>query len=152
MRAAWKTGKHATLTVFLFAMMSEVMSNAGISRAFAEGMFAALEAKALLLTPLVSGMFGVLANTGNAPNSLFMSPQLVLASQAGLSISAVAALQHVSGTSLSIFSPVRMSIAAALCHGYGQERTVYSALLWYAVVAVALLTLVATILIARSSA
>ncbi|OWJ98248.1 hypothetical protein B6S59_01345 [Pseudomonas sp. A46] len=150
MRAAWKTGKHATMAVFLFAMMSEVMSIAGISRAFAEGMFAALDANALLLTPLVSGAFGVLANTGNAPNSLFMSPQLILASQAGMSISAVAALQHISGSSLSIFSPVRMSIAAALCQGYGQERAVYSTLLLYAIVAVALLTLTAIILVANS--
>jgi lactate permease len=63
---------------------------------------------------------------GNAPNSLFMPAQLSLAIQAGLSIPAVMALQHVSGTSMSLFSPVRMSIAAGLSGGHGQERSVYA--------------------------
>src|SRR5690606_23500308 len=113
-RSAWRTGKHAILAVFLFAMMPEVLSAAGIARAFAESMFASLHAGAVLLTPLISGGFGILANSGNAPNSLFMPAQLALAIEAGLSVSAVAALQHVSGTSMSLFSPVRMSIAAGL--------------------------------------
>lgn len=124
--AAWRTGKHAVLTVFLFAMMAEVLSAAGIAHAFAEGLFATLHAGAVLLTPIVSGGFGILANGGNAPNSLFMPAQLSLAIQAGLSIPAVMALQHVSGTSMSLFSPVRMSIAAGLSGGHGQERSVYA--------------------------
>lgn len=131
-RAAWKTGKHAVFAVFLFAMMAEVLSTAGIAQASAAALFSALQEKALLLTPLVSSVFGVLTNSGNAPNSLFMPSQLALAVQAGLSIPAVAALQHVSGTSMSFFSPIRMSIAASLSHGSGQERHIYLVLLPYA--------------------
>ena len=41
-----------------------------------------------------------------------MPAQTAIAVQAGLSVPAVAALQHVSGTAMSLFSPVRMSIAA----------------------------------------
>lgn len=144
-RAAWTTGKHAVLTMFVFAMMAEVLSTAGIARAFAEGMFAAFGSGAVLLAPLASGAFGILANSGTPPNSLFMPSQLVLAIQAGLSIPAVAALQHVSASSLGLFSPVRMSIAAGLSRGLGQERTVYVALLPYAVVSVALLSVCAAL-------
>ncbi len=125
-RSAWRTGKHAVLTVFLFAMMAEVLSAAGIAHAFAQGMFTTLHAGAVLLTPFISGGFGILANGGNAPNSLFMPAQLSLAIQAGLSIPAVMALQHVSGTSMSLFSPVRMTIAAGLAGAHGQERHVYA--------------------------
>ncbi|KAF1072378.1 MAG: hypothetical protein GAK45_00210 [Pseudomonas citronellolis] len=141
LRSAWHTGRNAVLTVFIFSMMSEVLSIAGISQACAAGLFAALGGQALLLTPLIAGAFGVLANTGNAPNSLFMSAQVTLASQAGLSLPAVAALQHVCATAAGLFSPVRMSIASALCQGAGHERAVYRALFPYAAIFLAVLTL-----------
>ncbi|MCY1526297.1 hypothetical protein D9M68_613060 [compost metagenome] len=128
-RAAWTTGRHAVYSVFLFAMMAEVLAGAGISQAFADGLFSSLRDWTLLITPVLAGAFGILANSGNAPNSLFMPSQLSLALQAGLSVPAAAALLHVSGTSLGIFSPVRMSIAAGLAHGRGQERGVYVLLL-----------------------
>ena len=147
-RDTWRTGKHAALTVFLFPMMAEVLSAAGISQAFAEGMFVALQTEAILATPFVSGAFGILSNSGNAPNSLFMPSQLALAIQAGLSVPAVVALQHVSGTSMSFFSPIRMSIAASLAHGHGQERQVYAQLVWFAVAGFALLLAMAVWIIA----
>lgn len=125
--------------IFLFAMMAEVLSAAGIAQAFAQTMFGALSIGAVFLTPVISGFFGILTNSGNAPNSLFMPSQLSLAVQAGLSIPAVAALQHVSGTSLGFFSPVRMSIAAGLANGARQERTVYRYLMWPALSAFAIL-------------
>lgn len=142
-QSTWATGKHAVLTVFLFAMMAEVLASAGISQAFARQMFALLHQGALFVAPLCSAAFGILSNSGNMPNSLFMSSQTAVAVQAGLSVPAVAALQHVSGTSMSLFSPVRMSIAAGLAHGRGQERHVYAALLPYALAALALIQLMA---------
>ena len=149
-RSAWRTGKHAVLAIFLFAMMAEILSSAGIARAIADGMFAALREGAVVATPLLASVFGILANSGNAPNSLFMPSQLALAIQAGLSIPTAAALQHVAGTSLGIFSPVRMSIAAGLSQGTGQERTVYATLIPYAAAALALLLLnAAWIVLAR---
>lgn len=143
-KAAVKTGRHAILTVFIFAMMAEILSVAGISHAFALGMFSNLESFAILITPFTSAAFGILANSGNAPNSLFMPSQYALALQAGLSVPAVAALQHASGTCMSIFSPVRMSIAAGLADGRGQERVVYKELLPYAAAALLMFFLVAT--------
>jgi lactate permease len=142
-KTAMKTGKHAILTVFIFAMMAEILSVAGISHAFAQGMFSNLESFAILFAPFTSAAFGILANSGNAPNSLFMPSQYALALQAGLSVPAVAALQHASGTCMSIFSPVRMSIAAGLADGRGQERVVYKELLPYAAAAVLIFFLIA---------
>ncbi|HAP28429.1 MAG TPA: hypothetical protein DCR74_23145, partial [Achromobacter sp.] len=138
-RAAWMTGRHAVMSVFLFAMMAEVLAGAGISRAYADGLFSSLRDWTILITPLLAGAFGILANSGNAPNSLFMSSQLSLALQAGLNMPAAAALLHVSGTSMGIFSPVRMSIAAGLAHGRGHERGVYVLLLPFALAAFGIL-------------
>jgi lactate permease len=146
-RAAWTTGRHAVYSVFLFAMMAEVLAGAGISQAYADGLFASLKDWTILITPLLAGVFGILANSGNAPNSLFMPAQLSLALNAGLSVPAAAALLHVSGTSMGIFSPVRMSIAAGLAHGRGEERGVYVQLLPYALAAFGLLLCLAVLVV-----
>ncbi len=144
---AWRTGRHAVLSVFLFAMMAEVLAGAGISRAYADGLFRALDDWTLLITPLLAGAFGILANSGNAPNSLFMPSQLSLALHAGLNLPAAAALLHVAGTSMGFFSPVRMSIAAGLAQGHGQERLVYAQLLPAALAAFGLLLALALLLV-----
>ncbi|MGG4604071.1 L-lactate permease [Paenalcaligenes sp. Me131] len=142
-KSAWATGKHAVLAVFLFAMMAEVLTASGISGAFAVAIFAVLGEKTILLTPPLSGAFGVLTNSGNPGNSLFLPSQVALAVQAGLSVPAVAALQQVSGMSLGLFSPVRMSIAATLSSGRGQERQVYTQLVPFAVMALMVLMVLA---------
>jgi lactate permease len=114
-------------------MLAEVLTASGISGAFATAMFKKLGGKVILMTPLLSGGFGILTNSGNPSNSLFLPSQIALALQAGLSVPAVAALQHASGMSMGLFSPVRMSIAAGLATGRGQERHVYALLLPYAI-------------------
>lgn len=146
-RASWKTGRHAVMSVFLFAMMAEVLAGAGISQAYADGLYASLREWTLLITPFLAGAFGILANSGNAPNSLFMPSQLSLALQAGLNVPAAAALLHVSGTAMGIFSPVRMSIAAGLALGPGQERSVYVLLLPFALAAFGILLSLALVVV-----
>lgn len=150
-RAAWRTGSQAVLTVFLFAMLAEVLAAAGISQAAADSLFAAWQTGAVLVTPFIAGAFGILANSGNAPNSLMMSSQLAVARQAGLDMAAVVALQHVSATSMSLFSPVRMSIAAQLAGGQGQEREAYGLMLPFAIAGFAVLLALAIAIVAGVS-
>lgn len=142
-KGAWKTGHQAILTAFFFAMMAEVTTSAGIAGAIATGLMTSLRENAVLLAPVVSGSFGILANSGNPPNSLFLPSLQALAVQAGLSVAAVAAVQHVSGMSLGFFSPVRMTIAATLSDGKGQERSVYLFLLPYALASFCVMTAIA---------
>jgi lactate permease len=146
-RSAWATGKHAVMTVFVFAMMAELLAASGISGAFASATFQALGKSAVLITPVLSGGFGMLTNSGNPPNSLFLPSQVALALQAGLSVPAVAAIQHASGMSMGFFSPVRMAIAANLAGAQGHERAIYRELWPFALVALALLTAVAAVFI-----
>ncbi|HPU53619.1 MAG TPA: L-lactate permease [Burkholderiaceae bacterium] len=138
-----KTAKTPVVTVFLFAMLAEVMSAAGISKAVAAGLFSSMGTLSLLAAPLISVGLGVLTNSGSAANSLFMSSQVAMATQAHLAVSVSAALQHVAGTSMSLYSPVRMAIAANLTQGLGREREVYVGLLPYAVASMVVLSCVA---------
>lgn len=131
--AAWATGKHAALSVALFALMAEVMTAAGISHAIARGMFDLFGQHAINIATLMSAALALLSNSGNMPNSLFMSAQVATAAQAGFNVQAVAAAQHIAGASMCLFSPVRLAIASSLTNGSSDERQVYAMLMPYAV-------------------
>lgn len=147
LRAAWTTGRLAILSIFTFSAMAEVLSGSGIATGLAQGLFQAFGRAAVVVMPLVSAAYGVLANSSNGPNGLFMAAQVSLATEAGLDLAAAVALQHVAAFSLNIVSPVRMSIACSLAGTPHHERDAYRAMLPFALAAVALL-LVAAVLVA----
>ncbi len=113
------------LTVITFSMMAEVLSISGIAAGMAQGLFRSLGQWAVIVTPLLAGTFGVVTNGGNAGNGLFMASQVDLATAAGFSVAMVASLQHVSGLSMSMFSPVRMAIVCSLAGTPGMEKAAY---------------------------
>lgn len=76
-----------------------------------------------------------------------MASQASLAATAGLNVAAVVALQHMSGLSMSMFSPVRMAIVCGLAGTPGQERQAYRIMLPFAVATLTIL-LAAALLIA----
>ncbi len=147
LKAAWTTGRVAILSIFTFSAMAEVLSGSGIATGIAQGLFQALGRAAVVALPLVSAVYGLLANSSNGPNGLFMAAQVSLATEAGLGLAAAVALQHVAAFSLNIVSPVRISIACSLAGTLHHERDAYRAMLPFALSAVALL-LVAAVLVA----
>lgn len=147
-RTAWKTGRLAVLTIITFSMMAELLSGSGIAEGLARGMFEAFDRWALVATPLISAVFGALANSGNAANGLFMASQVSLATEAGLNVAAVIALQHVAALSFNMVSPVRMSIVCSLAGTPGHERQAYRAMAPFALVMVALLLFASILIVA----
>lgn len=145
-RYAWRTGHQAVISIFFFAMLAEVMSNAGISELLANSLYHHLAQQAVLLSTLLASALGILTNSGNMPNSLLMSAQVSLATHAGLHPALIAGLLHGAGTCLSFFSPIRLSIACALSEQIGQERQTYQVLLPYAALAIGLILLLALVL------
>lgn len=131
-KAAWKTGRLAVLTVITFSMMAELLSGSGVAAGLANGLFDAFGTWAVVLTPQISAVFGALANSSNAANGLFMSSQVSLATDAGLNIAAVIALQQAAALSLNMISPVRMSIVCSLAGTPGRERDAYRIMLPFA--------------------
>lgn len=132
---AWRTGRPAILSMFLFAMMAEVLAGSGIAAAAASEVSATLGRQAVLIVPPLAALFGVLTNSGTAGNSLFMASQVTLAGEARLPVPAVIALLHVAGSALSMFSPVRMAIACSLAGTPGQEGAAYRVLAPFAAAA-----------------
>ncbi|MGX7705565.1 L-lactate permease [Methylobacterium sp. Gmos1] len=138
-RGAWRTGRLAVLTIVAFAMMAELLSGSGVAEGLARGMFEALGRWSVLVTPIISAVFGALANSGNAANGLFMASQLSLAAEANLNLAAVASLQQAAALSLNIVSPVRMSVVCSLAETPGMERQAYRAMLPFSTVVIIVL-------------
>lgn len=139
LQTAWRTGRPAILSMFLFAMMAEVLAGSGIAAAVAGEVTATLGRQAVLIVPPLAALFGVLTNSGTAGNSLFMASQVTLAEAAGLPVPMVIALLHVTGSALSMFSPVRMTIACSLAGTPGQEGAAYRVAAPFAVAALLVL-------------
>jgi lactate permease len=146
-KAVWKTGRLAVLTIIIFSMMAELLSGSGIADGLARGLFAALGRWAIVLTPIISAVSGALANSGSVANGLFMASQVSLATEAGLNVALVIALQHTAALSLQMVSPVRMSIVCSLAGTAGYERDAYKVMLPFVVAVVAVL-LISSCLIA----
>ncbi len=147
--AAWKTGRLAVLTVIVFSMMAELLSRSGIAGGLASGMYDTFGVWSVTVTPMISAVFGALANSGNAANGLFMPSQLSLALEAGLDVAAVVALQHAAALSLNMVSPVRMSIVCNLAGTPGHERDAYRAMLPFVVVIIAVLLAISVLVATR---
>ena len=137
--SAWTTGRLAVLTVIVFSMLAELLSRSGIANGLARGMFDTFGVWSVTVTPMISAIFGALANSGNAANGLFMPAQLSLATEAGLDVAAVVALQHAAALSLNMVSPVRMSIVCQLAGTPGRERDAYRAMLPFIAVIIGVL-------------
>jgi lactate permease len=148
-RATWKTGRLAVFTIVIFSMMAELLSRSGIADGLARGMFGTLGVWSVTVTPLISAVFGALANSGNAANGLFMASQLSLAHEAGLDVAAVVALQHSAALSLNMVSPVRMSIVCNLAGTPGRERDAYRAMLPFILVIVGVLLSISLLIATR---
>lgn len=68
LRSAWRTGRLAIQSIVAFSVMAELLSIAGIASGLAEGIFTALSRWSILVTPMISAIFGVLTSSGNAAN------------------------------------------------------------------------------------
>ncbi|WP_205772490.1 L-lactate permease [Microvirga calopogonii] len=76
-----------------------------------------------------------------------MASQVSLATEAGLNVASVIALQHVAALSLNMVSSVRMSIVCSLAGTPGREREAFRAMLPFAI-AIIIVLLISAFLIA----
>lgn len=145
--SAWQKGSQAMISIILFAMMAEILQSTGTSALLATELFTHMQQYALLCSTLLASALGILTNSGNMPNSLLMNAQLSLATHLDLHRALVAGLLHGTGTCLSIFSPIRLSIACGLAQQAGQERQLYGLLLPYILAAMLLMLALAYLLL-----
>jgi lactate permease len=123
---AWLQGRKAVLAVCLFLVMAQLMAAAGMTDALAHALHDGLGPAALLAVPLLAGLFGFIAGSGNAANGLLMPAQVAVAAEASADVAWIAAIQNTTAAALTMLSPVRLAMACALAGCPGQERAVYA--------------------------
>lgn len=124
-RRAWAQGYRPCATILFYLVMAQVLAESGVAAALAGGIRSALGNPAVLVTPVMAGLFGFFTSSSNATNGLLMPSQETLASEAHLSVGWVAAIQNTAAAALTMLSPVRVAMGCALVGRPELEGAVY---------------------------
>jgi lactate permease len=110
----------ATGAVAGFLGLSQVMFQAGMTRALAESL-AALGGSYVVLLPFVAGLGGFLTASNAGANAMLAQLQTGLGARLGLPSDWVAAAQNAAASNATLASPGRVILAAAVTGQAGQE-------------------------------
>lgn len=111
----------ASLSVAGFICFGHVMLHAGMTDRLAQSVAASAGAAYLFAVPAVGGLGGFLTASNAGSNALFMAFQSTAAARLALDPVLVAAAQNAAGANITLASPGRIVLAAAVSGLAGQE-------------------------------
>jgi lactate permease len=149
LRMAWSRGRNASVTIAIYLVVAQIMSDAGMAAALTAGAAAALGAGAIVAAPWLAGAFGFLTGSSNASNGLLMASQVNLAASTGVAAIWIAALQNSAAAALTMLSPARVAMGCALVKEKALETEVYRRGWWLGAVPLVILSLLAAMLVLR---
>lgn len=120
-RAAWRP---SVVTLF-FVVMAAFYVAAGMASIIADALYAAVGSVAALSTPMFAAIGGFLTGSGAASNAMLMPMQAALAAETRLPLDWVAAVQNSVTTNLTMLSPIRVSMGAAILALAAGDGAVY---------------------------
>lgn len=123
--AVWRDGRKPVAVTFVFVIMGQLTGASGMAAAMTESLVAAAGGGAVMATPVMAGLGGFLTGSNVAANAISMPLQVQIAAQTGLPLTWLAALQNVAGSNLTLLSPIRIAMAAALIRVAGAEAEIY---------------------------
>jgi lactate permease len=121
--AAWRP----SVVTLVFVVMAAFYVGAGLAASIAMALHDAVGAAATLGSPLFAAVGGFLTGSGAASNAMLMPMQAALAAQAQLDTSWMAAVQNSVTANLTMLSPIRVSMGAAILAVAGGDGAVYRA-------------------------
>lgn len=133
----------ATLALFAYLTMAEVMRADGATAALARALGAALGHGYVVAAPLVGGLGGLLTGSNAGANASLMELQLTSAHAAGVNPNLVAAIQNTSAANATLASPARTLLAATAAGVLHEASPLFRRALAIEGVAAALLVLLA---------
>ena len=107
---AWRA---AAVTV-AFMLMAELYVGSGMAGAIAEALRSAAGHGAVLGVPLFGAVSGFLTGSGAGANAMVMPMEIALGHALGLDPAWIAAIQNSAATNLTMLSPIRVSMGAAI--------------------------------------
>lgn len=121
----WAAGRAPACVTLIFIVMAQLLVTSGVSAALAHAWAELTGPGAILISPVLSAVAGFLTGTNVASNSLLMPLQAAIASSTAVDERWLAAIQNTAGSNLTMLSPVRVAMAAALVGIVGKEREIY---------------------------
>ena len=125
LRMTWTRGRNAAMTIAVYLVLAQIMSDAGMAAALASGLGAAFGPGAIIATRWLAGAFGFLTGSSNASNGLLMASQVNLSASAAVPAVWIAALQNSAAAALTMLSPARIAMGCALVKEKDLETVVY---------------------------
>jgi len=121
--SAWRP---SVVTLF-FVVMAAFYVAAGMAASIADALHAAIGVASALGAPLFAAVGGFLTGSGSASNAMLMPMQIALAAEAHVDPSWMAAVQNAVTTNLTMLSPIRVSMGAAILALAKGDGAVYRA-------------------------
>jgi lactate permease len=120
-RGAWRA---AAVTV-AFMLMAELYVGSGMAAAIAEALQGAAGHGAVLGVPLFGAVSGFLSGSGAASNAMVMPMEVALGHALALDPAWIAAIQNSVTANLTMLSPIRVSMGAAILALAASEAALY---------------------------
>ncbi|OZI44279.1 L-lactate permease [Bordetella genomosp. 4] len=115
LRTTWQRGKITVGVTLLFVICARFMMAGGIPGILAHELQATIgTSAAVVLSPVLAAIAGFLTASNAASNSLLMPNVVGLAHAGNWSVEWIAAIQNVTGSALSMLSPVRIVMGCAI--------------------------------------
>lgn len=148
---AWRQGRRSVLNGSLFLIMAQLMARSGVAEALARALHDLLGPATPLFVPVVAGALGFMTGSTNAANGLVMPAQVAFATEAGLDVAWIAAVQNTAAAAMTMLSPLRVAMACALAGSVDLERSIYARAWPLGASAIAILVAACALLIVVSS-
>ena len=120
-KSAWR----ACAVTLVFVLMAELYVGSGMAQQIAEAMRATVGRGAAVAVPLFAGVGGFLTGGGSAANAMLMPMVTALARALALDPAWVATIQNSVCTNLTMLSPIRISMGAAILSLVASDGLLY---------------------------
>lgn len=118
---AWR----AVAVTLAFVLMAQLYVGAGLAQSLADAAVAAVGRAAALGVPAFAAMGGFLTGSGASSNAMLIPMEMAIARASGLDAGWIAAVQNAVTANLTMLSPIRVSMGAAILALAGAERAIY---------------------------
>lgn len=121
-----RSGWRPVLVTVVYVVLARLVAGGGLAAELAHGAQQVAGGGAIYLAPMFGALSGFLTGSNTASNGMMMPVQAALAHAAGAEVAWTAAMQNVSGSTLSMLSPARIATGCALLGLVGQDRAGYA--------------------------
>src|SRR5699024_9136685 len=110
------------VTTITFIALAQIMMEVNMMNALAQGLGVLVGASFIWISPLIGAFSGMITGSNAASNAMFLELQTSTARKYDLSTNLIASIQNTSASHMTMASPSRVLLAAAITGSLSEER------------------------------